>query len=74
MALRESRELRNPRRKFVVTPATNGLAPMLSPVPPRFSSTTDPVRVSIVRSELSSVTEPSYVGNVFSNGRSVVIP
>jgi hypothetical protein len=54
--------------------AANERQSALSPVPLRFNSTSDPVRVSIVRPELSSVTEPSYLGNVFSNQRSILIP
>ncbi len=74
MAHLVSRKARNLQRKAVAIPATNTRPHALSPVPPRFNSTSEPLRVSIVRTELSSVTEPNYLGNVFSNRRSILIP
>ncbi len=74
MAPTMSRKAKNPLKNLVVVLATNERQYTLSPVPARFNSTSDPVRVSIVRRELSSVTEPSYLGSVFSNQRSTLVP
>ncbi len=74
MATSASRMAKNPLKGFVVAVTTNERQYALSPVPPRFNSTSDPVRVSIVRPELTSVTEPNYLGSVFSNQRSILVP
>jgi hypothetical protein len=74
MARQVVRKVKNVRSGGPVVPATNDRPRTVSPVPSRFTSTTEPVRISIVRAELSSVTGPTFLGNVFSNRRSVTVP
>jgi hypothetical protein len=74
MAQQVIRKVENLRGGGLVVPATNDRPRTVSPVPSRFNSTTEPVRISIVRAELSSVTAPTFLENVFSNRRSITVP